>query len=64
LEILVDFTNKKQQELLAQGYTCDDSVLGKVYYMPDKVEICGQIEVNYMEYPWISCFETEGVKVR
>ncbi len=64
MEILVDFTNKNEQEFAEQGYVCEDSMVGKVYYDPDKIEACGQIAVNYMEYPWVSCFETEGVRIR
>ena len=48
LEILVDFTNKSQQELTEQGYIFDNSILGKVYYKPEEIEVCGQIHVNYM----------------
>ena len=64
LEILVDFTNKSQQELTEQGYIFDNSILGKVYYKPEGIEVCGQIHVNYMEYPWLSCFETEGIRMK
>lgn len=49
--------------MTGEGYFQDTSVLGNVYYKTDGVEINGQIEVNYMEYPWISCFEVAGIKI-
>ena len=42
--------------MLAQGYVCVASPLGNVYYLPD-------ISINYMEYPWITCFEVSGLAV-
>ena len=43
--------------MLAQGYVCETSPLGNVYYLPDGVTVTGDISINYMEYPWITCFE-------
>lgn len=48
---------------MQDGYVCDVSELGKVYYRPQGIEIEGQIEINYMEYPWISCFEVDGMTI-
>ena len=46
--------------MLAQGYVCKTSPLGNVYYLPDGVTVNGDISINYMEYPWITCFEVSG----
>lgn len=62
MEISVGFADKDEDYYSEQGYTWDESVLGRVYY-PDKgVEIDGQIVVRYMEYPWISTFEVDGIR--
>ena len=47
--------------MLAQGYVCETSPLGNVYYLPDGVTVTGDISINYMEYPWITCFEVSGL---
>ena len=47
--------------MLAQGYVCVASPLGNVYYLPDGVTVAGDISINYMEYPWITCFEVSGL---
>lgn len=49
--------------MLAQGYVCVASPLGNVYYLPDEVVVDGDISINYMEYPWITCFEVNGLTV-
>ena len=49
--------------MLAQGYVCETSPLGNVYYLPDGVTVTGDISINYMEYPWITCFEVSGLAV-
>ncbi len=49
--------------MLAKGYQWEQSELGKVYYPSEGVVILDKICVNYMEYPWISCFEVEGVEI-
>ena len=53
--------------MLAQGYVCETSPLGNVYYLPDgvvvDVTVTGDISINYMEYPWITCFEVSGLAV-
>ena len=49
--------------MLAQGYVCVASPLGNVYYLPDGVTVTGDISINYMEYPWITCFEVSGLAV-
>ena len=49
--------------MLAKGYQVEQSDLGKVYYPTEGVEIPDQIVINYVEYPWITCFEVEGVEI-
>lgn len=49
--------------MLAKGFQVDQSDLGKVYYPAQGVEIPGRIVINYVEYPWITCFEVEGVEI-
>ena len=49
--------------MLAQGYVCETSPLGNVYYLPDGVTVNGNISINYMEYPWNTCFEVSGLTV-
>lgn len=62
MEISVGFTDKEEAYYTGQGYIRDESVLGRVYYPKEGVEFDGQIEVRYMEYPWISTFETAGIR--
>ena len=63
LEISVGFTDKEKEDMLAQGYVCETSPLGNVYYLPDGITVNGNISINYMEYPWITCFEVSGLAV-
>lgn len=61
MEVSVVFTDKDEEYYTAQGYVCDESVMGKVYYPKEGVEIDGTIVIRYMEYPWISTFEFDGI---
>ena len=61
MELSVGFADKEESYYTGKGYRYDESVLGRVYYPAEGVEICGQPAVRYMEYPWISTFETEGM---
>ena len=63
LEVAVSFTDEDEEAMLAKGYQWEQSELGKVYYPSEGVVILDKICVNYMEYPWISCFEVEGVEI-
>ena len=45
-----------------KGYETAKSELGNVYYPKEGVSIVGNAAVNYVEYPWITCFEVEGVE--
>lgn len=62
MEISVGFADKDEAWYGGQGYICDESVMGKVYYPAEGVEIDGEIMIRYMEYPWISTFETDGIR--
>lgn len=59
----VSFTDEGSDAMLAKGYETDESELGNVYYPREGIVIPDHIEVNYIEYPWITCFEVEGVEI-
>lgn len=44
-----------------KGFLVDQSELGNVYYPAEGIKISGPIVVKYVEYPWITCFEVEGI---
>lgn len=46
-----------------KGYTADQSELGNVYYPAEGVSREETVSVNYVEYPWITCFEVEGLSI-
>lgn len=62
MEISVGFADKEEAYYSGNGYVQDKSILGRVYYPARGVELCGQPVIRYMEYPWISTFETEGIR--
>lgn len=49
--------------MFTDGYLALTGPLGYVYYKPEGVCIDGDISINYMEYPWITCFEVEGIVI-
>ena len=49
--------------MLEKGYVLDESVLGKVYYPKEGIRIQDKVIVKYVDYPWISCFEVEGIEI-
>ena len=49
--------------MLEEGYVLDESVLGKVYYPKDGIWVQDKIVVKYVDYPWISCFEVDGIEI-
>ncbi|WP_243126339.1 hypothetical protein [[Clostridium] hylemonae] len=59
----VSFTDESSDAMLAKGYETDESELGNVYYPREGIVIPDHIAVNYIEYPWITCFEVEGVEI-
>ena len=46
-----------------KGYTADQSELGNVYYPAEGIARDEKVSVNYVEYPWITCFEVEGFTI-
>ena len=46
-----------------KGYIWKMSELGKVYYPKEGVCLSEQVTVQYVEYPWITCFEVEGIDI-
>lgn len=61
---MVGFTDKEKDEMVKDGYICDESVLGNVYYLGDSVIATGDIHVDYVTYPWLTCFEVKGLAIR
>ena len=59
----VGFTVEEEEKMFEKGYVLDESVLGKVYYPKDGIRIVDDIVVKYVDYPWISCFEVEGIEI-
>lgn len=59
----VGFTDKDEEQMAKQGYAFQQSELGKVYYPREGVLLNEKIEVKYVEYPWITCFEVEGIEI-
>ncbi|BDF33217.1 hypothetical protein CE91St62_12820 [Lachnospiraceae bacterium] len=60
----VSFTDEDKDVMLEKGYDVDESELGNVYYPKEGIIIPGQIMVRYVEYPWITCFEVEGIEIK
>ena len=59
----VSFTDETEEAMRKKGYICETSELGNVYYPGEGVEISEKIIVKYVEYPWITRLETEGIKI-
>ena len=59
----VSFTDEGEDVMREKGYTVDQSKMGKVYYKAEGIAIHETISVNYMEYPWLSCFEVKGADI-
>lgn len=49
--------------MLEKGYEADQSELGNVYYPREGILIPDHIAVKYVEYPWVTCFEVEGIEI-
>jgi hypothetical protein len=60
-EISVSFTEEDEEAMTLKGFLVDQSELGNVYYPAEGIKISGPIVVKYVEYPWITCFEVEGI---
>lgn len=46
-----------------KGYLCEHSEVGNVYYPAEGVRLTDDAAVNYVEYPWITCCEVEGIEI-
>lgn len=62
-EMSVGFTVEEENIMAEKGYIQDYSELGKVYYPKEGIHIPEKIVVKYVDYPWISCFEVEGIEI-
>ncbi len=62
-EMSVSFTDEDEEAMLEKGYETDQSELGNVYYPKEGIEIPDHIIVKYVEYPWVTCFEVEGIEI-
>lgn len=45
------------------GYVCEQSELGNVFYPEEGIIVSDKIVVKRMEYPWLTCFEVEGIEI-
>lgn len=59
----VGFTVEDTDKMIEKGYVLDKSELGRVFYPKEGIRILGEIIVKYVEYPWITCFEVEGIEI-
>lgn len=62
MEISVGFADKDKDYYISQGYICDESTMGLVYYPGENIQVDESIVIRYMEYPWISTFEVDGIR--
>ena len=60
----VGFTVEDTNMMLEKGYVLDESEFGRVFYPREGIRILGEITVKCVEYPWITCFEVEGIKIK
>ena len=63
MEMAVMFTEKDEATMIEDGFVSDKSELGMVYYPKEGIRIVDQITVKYVDYPWISCFEVDGIEI-
>ena len=63
MEVSVGFTDKDEEQMVEDGYLLQRSELGNVYYPKQGVAVQETIIIKYAEYPWITCFEVEGVEI-
>ena len=63
LEVSVSFTDEDEATMKERGYAVDQSELGNVYYPEKGISRDEKVSVNYVEYPWITCFEVEGFHI-
>lgn len=58
----VGFTDEEKDAMLSKGYAADVSELGNVFYPKEGIIIRDKISVNYVEYPWLTRFEVDGIE--
>lgn len=63
MEMSVGFTDKDEIQMQESGYVFENSELGKVYYPKEGIKVSKVIEIKYVEYPWITCFEVDGIQI-
>ena len=63
MEVSVGFTDRDEEQIVEEGYLFQRSELGNVYYPKEGVAIQETIIIKYVEYPWITCFEVEGIEI-
>ena len=59
----VGVTDKAKEEMQEDGYVCEQSELGNVFYPEEGIIVSDKIVVKRMEYPWLTCFEVEGIDI-
>ncbi|MBE5061862.1 hypothetical protein INF30_01075 [Lachnospiraceae bacterium DSM 108991] len=59
---MVSFTREDKGAMEAKGYVAGKSEVGYVYYPAEGVKTSEEIAVNYIEYPWLTRFEVEGIE--
>ena len=59
----VGFTVEDTEAMLEKGYVLDESEFGRVFYPKEGIRIPERVIVKYVEYPWITCFEVEGIEI-
>lgn len=61
MEISVGFADKDFAYYKENGYQQDETVLGAVFILTDKIDITGDIRIRYEKHPWIEHFEVDGI---
>ncbi len=49
--------------MLEKNYLCETCKTGNIYYPKEGMVFTAEASVNYIERPWISCCETEGIEI-
>lgn len=62
-EVSVSFTDESESLMASKGYAWEKSMLGNVYYPKEIIVFEAEAEVNYVVYPWITKFETKGIRI-
>lgn len=59
----VGFTDKEEEVMLGEGYTFEQSEFGNVYYPKEGIVVSDTVQIKYVVYPWITCFEVDGIEI-